>query len=352
MKVERFLDRWGVVTTVLLSTGLVFGSAFSSATNALAQSTPSDFAGKTISVYIGSDAGGGYDFYGRLLARHFGQHVSGKPTVVPQNMPGAGSLRAANYLYNAAPKDGTAIGIITQTVALEELLGTPGVQYQSNKFNWIGRLTPNIDVSVTWHTSKGKDIESSKLHVIPVAGTGAGNVAEVMPRVLNEIIGTRFNVIAGYKGANAAMLAMERGEVDGAATSWANLKISKQDWLNEKKINIVVQYTPERHPELPGVPALVELGRTDEDKQVLALYGSTAIIGRSFTTAPDVPGDKIAMLRSAFDAMVRDTSFLSEIEKGKLEFEPLSGIELQAIIAEARNLSEAVKERARRARGF
>ena len=131
-----------------------------------------------------------------------------------------------------------------------------------------------------------------------------------------------------------------------------NQNTKSADWLNEKKINIVVQYTPERHPELPGVPALVELGRTDEDKQVLALYGSTAIIGRSFTTAPDVPGDKIAMLRSAFDAMVRDTSFLSEIEKGKLEFEPLSGVELQAIIAKARNVSEAVKERARRARGF
>jgi len=345
-------DQTCLVKAAILSMGISIGGACFSADNALAQSASSDFTGKTISVYIGSDTGGGYDFYGRLLARHFGRHVAGKPTVVPQNMPGAGSLRAANFLYNAAPKDGTAIGIITQTVAMEELLGTPGVQYQSNKFNWIGRLTPNIDVSVTWHTSKGKDIESSKLNIVPVAGTGQGNVAEVMPRVLNEIIGTKFNVISGYKGANAAMLAMERGEVDGAATSWANLKISKQDWLNEKKINIVVQYTPERHPELPDVPALIELGRTAEDKQVLALYGSTAIIGRSFTTAPDVPADKIFMLRSAFDAMVRDVAFLNEIEKGKLEFEPMSGIELQAIIADVRNVSEVVKERARRARGF
>ena len=319
---------------------------------ALAQNTAPDFAGKTISLYIGSDTGGGYDFYGRLFARHFGEHIAGKPKVVPQNMPGAGSLRAANFLYNAAPKDGTALGIVTQTVALEELLGTPGVQYQSSRFNWIGRLTPNIDVSVTWHTSKGKDIESLKLNVIPVAGTGQGNVAEVMPRVLNEIIGTQFKVIAGYKGANAAMLAMERGEVDGAATSWANLKISKRDWLTDKKINIVVQYTPERHPELPNVPALIELGRTAEDKQVLALYGSTAVIGRSFTTTPDVPANTLAILRGGFDAMVRDASFLSEIEKGKLEFEPMSGVELQAVIADARNVSEAVKERARKARGF
>lgn len=322
------------------------------ADRALSSSASSDFTGKTISLYIGSDAGGGYDFYGRLFARHFGQHVTGKPKVVPQNMPGAGSLRAANFLYNAAPKDGTALGIITQTVALEEMLGTPGVQYQASRFNWIGRLTPNIDVSVTWHTSAGKDIESSKRHIIPVAGTGQGNVAEVMPRVLNEIVGTKFQVVAGYKGANAAMLAMERGEVDGAATSWANLKISKRDWLNEKKINIVVQYTPERHPELPDVPALIELGSTAEDKQVLALYGSTAVIGRSFTTTPDVPADTLAILRNGFDAMVLDAAFLSEVEKGKLEFEPMAGVQLQSVIANSRNVSDAVKERARKARGF
>ena len=331
---------------------LVFGCAGFSMSQAVAQTSSVDFAGKTMTVYIGSDAGGGYDFYGRLLARHIGQHISGKPTVVPQNMPGAGSLRAANFLYNAAPRDGTALGIITQTVALEETLGTPGVQYQANRFNWIGRLTPNVDISVTWRSSKGKDIESLKQNIVPVAGTGQGNVAEVMPRVLNEVVGTRFNIIGGYKGANEAMLAMERGEVDGASTSWANLKISKQDWLKEKKINIVVQYTPERHPELPDVPALIELGRTPEDKQLMALYGSTAVVGRSFTTTPDVAPERVAMLREAFDAMVRSPAFLAEIEKGNLEFDPMPGVQLQAVIAESQIVPAPVIERARKARGF
>lgn len=237
---------------------------------------PVDFSGKTITIYIGYGAGGGFDYYGRLAARHLGRHLPGKPTVVVSNMPGAGSLRAANYLFNVAPKDGTALGIITPTVALEEVLGTKGVQYQAGRFNWIGRIGPNIDVSMTWHASKVKTIEDAKRFRAAMAASGPGSTSEYLPKVLNMVVGTQFEIIVGYAGANEGMLAMERGEVDGAMTSWNTLSTSKQEWLSSKKVNVVVQYVSQRLPDMPDVPALGELGRTAQDRQILELFASSA----------------------------------------------------------------------------
>jgi tripartite-type tricarboxylate transporter receptor subunit TctC len=267
-------------------------------------------------------------------------------------MPGAGSLRAANYVYNIAPKDGTALGIVTQTVALEEALGTPGVQYKAAGFNWIGRATSNVDLMLTWKNAKAKTIEDAMKYETPVAGTGPASPAEFMPKVLNHVLGTKFKVITGYPGSNEGMLAMEKGEVDGATTSWNTLKTSKQDWLKNKTITILVQYTPYRHKELPDVPNMVELGKTAEQKQILALYASGAVIGRSIFTSPGVPADRIKALRDAFTAMTTDPVFLAEVEKTKAEFDPMSGEELQKAIEDASHVSPEVREKARAARGL
>jgi tripartite-type tricarboxylate transporter receptor subunit TctC len=267
-------------------------------------------------------------------------------------MPGAGSLRAANYVYNIAPKDGTALGIVTQTVALEEALGTPGVQYKAAGFNWIGRATSNVDLMLTWKNAKAKTIEDAMKYETPVAGTGPASPAEFMPKVLNHVLGTKFKVITGYPGSNEGMLAMEKGEVDGATTSWNTLKTSKQEWLKDKTITILVQYTPYRHKELPDVPDMVELGTSPEQKQILALYASGAVVGRSIFSSPGVPADRVKALRDAFTAMTRDPVFLAEVEQTKAEFDPMSGEELQKTVEEATKIPPAVREKARAARGL
>ena len=315
--------------------------------SAYAQSTEQFYRGKTINVYIGFAPGGSYDYFGRLLARHYGTHMPGHPNVIAQSMPGAGSFKAANYIYSVAPKDGTATGIATQTIALEEALGTPGVMYKSAEFNWIGRATAIVEVTLTWQTSKAKTIEDAKLYETPVAGTGSGSPSEGYPKLLNGVAGTKFKVITGYPGSTDGMLAAERGEVDGALTSWNTLRISKQDWLRDKKINLLVQYTLEREADLAAIPTIVELGKTDLDKQVLAFYASGAAVGRSFMAPPGMPADRVKAMRTAFDDMLKDPEFLDEINKAKAEFKPMSGEKLQELIASAANAPKEVIDKTR-----
>jgi tripartite-type tricarboxylate transporter receptor subunit TctC len=331
--------RLGFAAAVLVGTASV--------TPVFAQSAEQFYRGKTVNVYIGFAPGGSYDYFGRLLARHYGQHLPGHPNVVAQSMPGAGSFKAANYIYAVAPKDGTAMGIATQTIALEEALGTPGVMYKSAEFNWIGRGTAIVEVTLTWHTSKAKTIEDAKMYETPVAGTGSGSPSEGYPKLINAIAGTKFKVITGYPGSTDGMLAAEKGEVDGALTSWNTLRISKQDWLRDKKINLLVQYTLERESDLADVPTIVELGKTPVDKQVLAFYASGAAVGRSFMAPPGMTADRVKMMRTAFDDMLKDPEFLAEIDKSKAEFKPLSGDKLQELIASSANAPKEVIDKTR-----
>jgi len=310
------------------------------------------FKGRTITIYVGYGSGGGFDLFARFAAHHIGRHIPGEPTVVVQNMPGAGSIRAANFVFNAAPKDGTALGLITPTVALEEALGTAGVKFKAAEFIWIGRVAPLVDLSVTWNTSKVKTIADARLHEAAMAASGPGSTSVVYLNVLNRISGTKFKVITGYSGSTEGMLAMERGETDGAMTSWSTLTVSKADWLKQKKVNILVQYVGQRIPELPDVPTLIDLGKTPEEKQLFALLSSGAEIGRSVMAPPGLPADRAKTLRAAFDAMVKDREFIADVERAGEEFNPMSGDKLQGVIAAAVNIPETVKERAREARGM
>src|SRR5580700_6872698 len=221
---------------------------------------PVDFAGKTITIYVGYTAGGSYDLYGRLISRHLGQHLAGHPTVVVQNMPGAGSLKAANYLYEVAPRDGTALGVVVESTALEQALANPAAQYDAAKFTYVGRVATSNNIFMMWRGAKVQSIEDAKLRPALMAGTGPGSIAETIPKLTNAFLGTRFKLISGYPASTEAMLAMERGEVDGSSSSWAAVKVSKQDWLKEQKIKIILQTTPERVPELADVPCLGEIG--------------------------------------------------------------------------------------------
>jgi tripartite-type tricarboxylate transporter receptor subunit TctC len=299
---------------------------------ALAQSPEQFYKGKTVTITIGFSAGGTYDLFGRLVSRHIGKHIPGNPTVIAQSMPGAGSFVATNWLFNVAPKDGTAIGIVSQTIAMEEALKNKGVRYKSAEFNWIGRATSNNEVQVFWHTSKGTTIEGAKTAEIPVASTGPGSPSETYPKLLNALIGTRYKIIRGYTGSTAGLLAMERGEVDGALTSWNTMKTTRKAQLDEKKAFLAVQYVLKRAPDLPDVPAIVEFGKTDEDRALLTFAAASGDIGRAFLAPPGVPADRIKALRDAFDATMKDPELLAEVNKAQLDFEPASAAELERLV--------------------
>ncbi len=300
--------------------------------SASAQPAGEFLKGKNVTITIGFSAGGTYDLFGRLVARHIGKHLPGNPTVIAQSMPGAGSFVAANWLYAVAPKDGTAMGIVSQTIVMEEALKNKGVRYKSTDFNWIGRATSNNEIQVFWHTSKGTSIDGAKTAEIPVASTGPGSPSETYPKLLNALIGTKYKIIRGYTGSTAGLLAMERGEVDGALTSWNTMKTTRKAQLDEKKAFIAVQYLLKRSPELPNVPAVVELATNDADRQLLTFAAASGDIGRAFIAPPGVAPERIKILRDAFDATMKDPDLLAEVNKAQLDFEPAPAAELERLV--------------------
>jgi tripartite-type tricarboxylate transporter receptor subunit TctC len=339
----------GIFSTVIVGVSLALGTSlllFATSLAARAAQPDLSFKGQTVHLYIGFAPGGTYDYFGRLVTRHIGRHLSGNPTVIAEQMPGAGSFTAANFLYARAPKDGTALGIVSQTVAIEEALGAPGVQYKAARFNWIGRATSVNEVSLTFHTSKTKTIRDAVAQETTMAGTGAGSPSETYLKLLNEVAGTRFKLVGPYPASNDAMLAMERGEVDGAFTSYATLKVSHQDWLRDNTINILVQYG-ERSADLPDVPYAVDLATTDEGRQLMAFYVSSEQIGRAFLAPPQTPPDRVAALRQAYDETMRDPEFLREIAQSHVEFNPLSGDKLQQLVTQTAEVSPIVVTRIR-----
>jgi tripartite-type tricarboxylate transporter receptor subunit TctC len=305
------------------------------------------FKGKTITMIVGSGAGGGIDLYGRVVARHIGKHLPGHPAVVAQNMPGAGSIAAANFLYNIAPKDGTAIGILSQGLILDEILSTPGLRFAVAKFNWIGRVSSDVLVAFTWHTAKVRTVADALTTEASLGGTGAGSSVTKSPKLLNEVVGTKFKVIAGYKNTGAAMLAMERGELDGTSTGWGGLAGARPAWIRDRKINMIVQFGTVRHPDLSMVPSWVEIARTPEDKKLLSLFGANADIGKSIVAPPAMPPERVTLLRAAFTKMLKDPAFVTDVRNAKMDFDHASGERLQRIVAETIEVPEALRERAR-----
>jgi tripartite-type tricarboxylate transporter receptor subunit TctC len=266
-------------------------------------------------------------------------------------MPGAGSLKAANYLYEVAPRDGTALGVVVESAALEQALANPAVQYDATRFSYIGRIATSNNIFMQWHSAKVQSLEQAKQIESSLAGTGPGSIAETVPRLLNALIGTRFKLISGYPASHEAMLAMERGEVDGASSSWAAVKVAKKDWLRESKVTIILQTAPERSAGLAQTPSLGELGETDEERQVFALYAGGSAIGRSLLAPPGIPGDRIQLLRRAFEAMAGDPDFLADMRKLDVEFDPLSGEEVANLVARTLDVPPSVRERAKLAFG-
>jgi tripartite-type tricarboxylate transporter receptor subunit TctC len=310
------------------------------------QEAPS-FKNETVTVLSASEPNGGFDAYGRVFARFLGAHLPGNPTVVVQNMPGAGGLLGVNYIYNVAPRDGTEIAVIGQVAAMNQALGMSGVHYDVRSLTWVGRLTSNTQVLFTWYKSGIKTIEDALTHQVVMAGTSAASTSVIVPHMLNDFIGTKFKIVRGYDGSPAAILAVESGEAEAATQPWNAIKATNPDWLSKKKINVIAQLALKRNPELAGVPTVVELVHNQEQREILGLFVSGGDVGYAVVAPPQLAPPVAATLRKAFNDVVNDPKFLAAAQAQRLTLDPLPGDELQKINDEQLNLPKQIVDRAK-----
>src|SRR5215469_15287182 len=316
---------------------------------ATAPARAQDTITKPVTIYVAGTAGGGIDLYARLLSRHLGRHIPGKPTVTVQVMPGAGGIRAANYLAEQAPRDGTAITTFAGGPILEPLIGARNPGYDMSSFTWIGAITKDIGLCISWGPTPFKTIDDVKTQQMVVAGTGAGSETDTWPIVLNDVLGTKFKLVTGYVGSQETILAIERGEAHGRCVfSQSALKIAKPDWLRDRKINVLTVTALEKSPDFPDVPAVVDLVSKPEDRQLLELMVGPSAMARPFVAPPGMPADKAALLRRAFDATMQDGEFRAEAARMKADLAPTTGEDVQKLVARIYATPRPVVERVKK----
>ncbi|MGH6769813.1 MAG: Bug family tripartite tricarboxylate transporter substrate binding protein [Xanthobacteraceae bacterium] len=321
---------------------LAAAAAVSLVAPAHSESAEGFYKGKQLHLVIGYNPGGAYDIYARVAATLLPKYLPGSPKIVAQNMPGVGSAKAANYLFQQASRDGLTIGMIGQQLPVSQALGDASAKFDIRQFTWLGRFTSGGEATVVWHISPTKSLADAMKRETTLAATSAGSSSDSFPLLMNRIAGTKFKMHKGHRGITGTVLAMQRGETEGAHTTLEQLMFANRDWLRDKQVTVLVQYTPERHPSFPNVPAMTEFGKTPLDKQVLAMFAGTADIGRALMLPPGVPADRVALLRKAFDAMVKDPAFKAEVDKRNLEFGPMSGAELQKRVAASMKVTPEV----------
>jgi tripartite-type tricarboxylate transporter receptor subunit TctC len=298
------------------------------------QSVESFYRGKQMEMIIGYSPGGTYDLYARLVARFLGNYIPGKPTIVPRNMPGAGSRAAVKWVYAIGPKDGTILATADQSLSVEQAMGDKQLDVDTTRLIYIGNPNADNNTTATWHTSPVKTIADAKVKQAVMGATG-GSTSSQYPKAMNALLGTKFKIVIGYAGGNDINLAMERGEVDGrGSNSWASWKATRPDWLRDHKINILVQIGLSKAPDLQDVPLLIDLAANDQDRSIFRLLSAPTTIGRPVFTSPGVPAERVKALRDAFDAMVKDPAFLAEAEREHFDINPVSGAEMQKIVQE------------------
>jgi tripartite-type tricarboxylate transporter receptor subunit TctC len=302
---------------------------------AQAQSVEDFYRGRTITVLVGFSPGGAYDGSARLLAGHMGKYLPGKPNFVVQNMPGAGTLNLVNHLYNVAAKDGTVFGIFARGMAMEPLIGSSDTRFDATKLTWIGSTTNEVSLCATFGSSPVKTWQDTLDKSFVLAGNGSGSDPDVFANVLRHLFGQQNRLITGFPGSAEISLAMERGEVDGrCGWSWSSVKAEKPDWLRDHKVNLIVQLALSKADDLPGVPLITDLATNDSQRQILKLVFGRQTMGRPFAGPPGIPADRRQALRTAFDRSMKDGEFLAEADKRKLEINPVSGADIDRLIAD------------------
>ncbi len=299
--------------------------------------TPAEFyRGRNVELVIGWSPGAGYDVYARFLARYLGRHIPGNPTVVAQNMPGAASLRSANYLYNVAAKDGSVLGMIGRGTAFDPLLlaNTPA-QFEAAKYNWIGSMNDEVSVCVSWGEPGITKIADVYAKELIMGGSGPSADTDQHPQLMNGLLGTKFKVIPGYPGGNEINLAMQRGEVKGrCGWSWSSVKVTHSEPYRDKAFHVLLQFSMSKHADLPHIPLVTDLAKTEEQRQMFTLIVARQVMGRPVLAPPGVPPVRVAALRKAFMDTLADPEFLAEAARSKIEITPVSGERVQKLVDE------------------
>lgn len=321
-------------------TGLATGPA-------MADALADYYRDKRVRMIIGYTTGGGYDSYARVLARFIGKHIPGQPVVISQNMPGAGSLLATNWIANAAPRDGTIIGAINRGIPFEPLTGGKGVQFDPLKLGWIGSLGKEVNVTIAWHTSRVKKAEQLFTDGMIVGGTGSGADSAIYPAIMNNLLGAKIRLIAGYPGGNDVNLALERGEIEGRPSpSWSSLRSSRPEWVREGKIVPIWQLSLSKHPDLPDTPLAIDFAKTPEDRQIMEFFFARQEMSRPFVTTPEVAPDRLKALRDAFMATTKDPEFIEAAKSQDVELDPISGAEIDELLRRVYATPKHLVERA------
>jgi tripartite-type tricarboxylate transporter receptor subunit TctC len=303
------------------------------------------YKGKTVTVLIGVGVGGEYDLHARMVARHLGKHIPGNPTIVPQNMTGAGGILMANYLYEVAARDGTFIGMLGNNFPAQQAVGTRGIKFDTSKFGWIGSISPTVETMTTWKTTGVRTLEDARQTEVVAGASGRGAITYTFPAMLNELVGTRFKIVTGYQGGNAINLAMERGEVGARNNTWSSWKVTKRHWLDNKDIHVLVQAGP-KAPDLDA-PTIEEVLKNENDRKVATLIVSGTRLGRPLAAPPSVPAERLQALRNAFLAVMKDPEFRKEADAARIEIDPVRGEEMQRVVEQVLATPAAEKERAK-----
>jgi len=290
------------------------------------------YRGRTVSVVIGFSNGSGYDLYARLLARHIGKHIPGNPNVIAQNMPGAGSLKAAQYVFSVAPKDGSVIGTFARDMGSAPLMGHR--DFDARKFNWLGSITRDVTVCISWGASPIKTWNDVMTQPFRTGGDGADSDPDIFAKLYKNVFGAKIRLATGFRGTAEITLAMQRREVDGlCGISWTTIKSHYGSWVKDKKINVLLQAGVKKEPDLPNVPLADEFARTKEQRQILDFVLASQIMARPFAAPPDIPADRKAILRSGFDETMKDPAFIADAAKIQLDVDPVSGRDVDALVA-------------------
>ena len=306
------------------------------------------YKNRTLSLVIGYSVGGGYDAYARLLARYMGKHIAGEPSIIPQQMTGAGSLRAANYIFSVAPKDGSVIGTFSRSMGIAPLLGQ--ADFDSRKFTWLGSVTDDDTTCVTWNTSPIKTWDDFVSKPFKLGGLGADSDPDIWALLYKNVFGAKAQLVTGYPGTNDVVLAMERGEVDGlCGLSWSTIRTRHAEWLISHSVNIIVQAALKKEPEIASVPLATDLATKPEQRQIIRLLLASQAMARPFVAPPEIPEDRKAALIAAFDATMTDADFLAEAQKLSFEVHPVSAATIDALLAEVYTTPKDVLDRATKA---
>ena len=334
-----------------LAGGLLIAAAFATGTVAAhAEDMTDAYKGKQIKFIISSAVGGGYDAYSRTVARYWTKHIPGQPAIIPQNMPGAGGVKAGNYLWEAASKDGLTVGNLQNTVPFEPLLGNKLALFDTNKFNWLGSPSKEVALLTVWHTVPVNTIEDAKKHELIMGASGVNSTPAFYARILQAVFDIKIKLIVGYPGQTEALLGTEKGENEGYPSAfWSSLKVVKPDWIRDKLIKFPVQYALEPHPDLKDVPFALDIIKKADDKQLMEVASAQLTLGRPILAPPGVAADRVAMLRQSLAETFKDPEYLADCEKQRLECDaPVTGTQMQDILKKAYATPEPVLVRLRK----